>query len=89
MKECLYFHHPSHIPRIDAHLKNFNGYTDQALVDYYNQCRTKGFFGVMEQTLCMIALNITFIRRFGQSPFTITDNCLIAFGDDPISLPLT
>lgn len=79
MNGYVYYHHPSHISRIEKHLEDFKGYTNQQLIDYYNTCCEKGFFGVMEQALRMIALNVTFNRRLGKSPFRITDNVLIEF----------
>ncbi len=53
--------------------------SSSALIKSYNEAQTKGFFGVHRQALFIIALHLTFMKRFGKSPFKVTDNTLIEF----------
>ncbi len=52
--------------------------THQELVDKYNAIEK--LFGVHQQALNIIALNLEFIKRFNKTPINIEENCLISLG---------
>jgi len=49
------------------------------IIEAYNDACSLGFVGVHRQALSVIALNMTFYKRFGKSPIKVTDNTLIEF----------
>jgi len=64
---------------ITNYLADFNTKSHTELFAAYNTAQGKGFFGVHQQGLFIIAMHLTFNKRFGKSPITVTDNMLIEF----------
>lgn len=64
---------------ISNYLADFNTKGNADLIAEYNNAQLKGFFGVHQQGLFIIAMHLTFNKRFAKSPIKVTDNTLIEF----------
>ena len=64
---------------IANYLTDFNTKSHAELCVAYNTAQAKGFFGAHQQGLFIIAMHLTFQKRYGKSPITVTDNTLIEF----------
>lgn len=64
---------------IANYLADFNTKSHAELCVAYNTAQVKGFFGAHQQGLFIIAMHLTFMKRWGRSPITVTDNTLIEF----------
>ena len=79
MKGCVYIQRAGDQEVIAESVSSLSANSGSALIESYNDAQTKGFFGVHRQALFIIALHLTFMKRFGKSPFKVTDNTLIEF----------
>ena len=64
---------------IANYLADFKTKSHAELCAAYNTSQLKGFFGSHQQGLFIIAMHLTFQKRYGKSPITVTDNTLIEF----------
>ena len=64
---------------IANYLANFKEKSNAEFCAAYNSAQVKGFFGAHQQGLYVIAMHLTFMKRWGRSPITVTDNVLIEF----------
>lgn len=64
---------------IANYLADFNTKSHAELCVAYNTAQVKGFFGAHHQGLVVIAMHLTFMKRWGRSPISVTDNTLIEF----------
>ncbi len=64
---------------ISNYLADFNTKSNEELCAAYNSAQVKGFFGAHRQGLFIIAMHLTFNKRFTKSPISVTDNTLIEF----------
>jgi len=64
---------------IANYLEDFKTKSHAELCAAYNTSQGKGFFGSHQQGLFIIAMHLTFQKRYGKSPITVTDNTLIEF----------
>jgi hypothetical protein len=79
MRGHVYIQREGDRETIEHYFNTFKEQSNTDLIDGYNQALQKGFFGVHGQALVTIARHQAFIKRFGKSPFKITDNVLIEF----------
>jgi len=79
IKGYLYRHTEGDRKIVEEYLEQYSEQTNQELISTYNKAFAKSFFGSSRQALSIIALNITFNKRFGKSPISISDNRLVEF----------
>ena len=60
--EHVYLRRPTDKPEIEKYIDRFQSYTDQELINAYNG--QKAIYGVHQQVLYLIALDIVFKERF-------------------------
>lgn len=72
----VYLKRPADQQEIEKYILRFQSYTDEELVNAYNG--VKAIYGVHQQVLYLIALDIVFKERFGKSPISNEEN--IIFG---------
>lgn len=72
--EHVYLRRSTDKPEIEKYIDRFQSYTDQELINAYNG--QKAIYGVHQQVLYLIALDIVFKERFGKSPISNEENMI-------------
>lgn len=79
MRRHLYIQREGDSETIEHYYTIFNEESRTDLINSYNEAIQKGFFGAHGQALVTIARHRAFIKRFGKSPYKVTDNTLLEF----------
>lgn len=82
--EHVYLKRPADQPEIEKYIQKFQSYKDEELVNAYNG--QKAVYGVHQQVLYLIALDIDFKERFGKSPISNEENIIFGLSGEIVYL---